>query len=67
MKEFTVTVGTESATIKVPSCISLTSVIDAIESLGCEIKEPEGQKEMEPHEELGISFSQWFREYVSQW
>jgi hypothetical protein len=77
MKTFTMTVGDETAKFEVPQTFTLANLIDFMVNAGCNITpakedvilelDTEEVRELEPHEELGMSYMQWFRMYVSNW
>jgi hypothetical protein len=72
MKTFTMTVGEETAKFEVPDTFTLANLVDFMVSAGCKItpaKEAaaEVERELEPHEELGLTYTEWFRMYVSSW
>ncbi len=72
-KTFTMTVGDETAKFEVPDTTTLSNFIDFMVSAGCKITPaasltpPEEEPEYEPWTDLGMTYTEWFRTYVSSW
>lgn len=74
-KTFTMTVGEETAKFEVPETTTLANFIDFMVSAGCkitpaELTPPVAEDEdpiVEPWEDLGLTYIEWFRMYVSSW
>jgi hypothetical protein len=75
MKTFTMTVGEEAAKFEVPETFTLSNLIDFMVNAGCKITPavtptvdlPEEEPKVEPWEDLGLTYMEWFRMYVSSW
>lgn len=74
MKTFKLTVGDESAQVELPDGATLTQVVDMLLSQGCNLTPAPNEfaegllpSVRQQHDELGMSYSEWFRTFVSDW
>jgi hypothetical protein len=72
MKNFQLTIGKETANFELPPDLKMSEIVDFLTSKGCKVFPVVQWDHIFPitvpeHEELGMSYSEWFRRFVSDW